>query len=629
MGKQMALLKRVRSLLRDFTLSSRGNVAMMFGLALVPMMIAAGAGLDYARAALVRAQMGDALDAAALAVGSTTGLDRVKAEKMAKDYFKANYQGDTTNGDPLVQIAESGGYQTGKVIVSASYTMPTTILKIIGKDSVAVSTSSTVVWGQSKMWVSLVLDNSLSMNEGSPTTKIDALQAAAIKLLAKLKTAAATPGDVKVGIVPFTNLVRVDAATNVNKSWIYWGEWEAQPSNALLDGTTDNTGPGSSCPFTINNHGFRCQLNPTNGSSTTNNIPDSGTYKGYICPTIDDGSENTARFSRYYNGCWTSAPTQTKTEVQTDTTPVWTKKRKCTQTGSNTPSCNDTTNANYPTATTTPTTAPATYTAGYTGDSVVVGQETTDTSTEYYQDGSKSCSNNTCTWNRFYYNKKTKNTTTKTGAGPWKHAWVKNDHSTWAGCIMDRAQSDDVANTTPDGANTTGFPATQDQHCGGAKVTALEKDWTAADAWSTLDTQINNMDPEWSTNQPIGVAHGMQMLTPGDPYGTPALSANTARYIILFSDGLNTQNRWWDDISLMNTGSTRINGRMTLVCDAAKAAGIVIYSVYVHIGGLADSAPMQNCASDLGKYYNLTSADQIDGAFQDIAQKITNVRVAQ
>jgi Flp pilus assembly protein TadG len=68
MGKQMALLKRARRLLRDFTISTRGNVAMMFGIALVPLLVAAGVGLDYARSALVRSQMSDALDAASLAV---------------------------------------------------------------------------------------------------------------------------------------------------------------------------------------------------------------------------------------------------------------------------------------------------------------------------------------------------------------------------------------------------------------------------------------------------------------------------------------------------------------------------------------------------------------------------------
>jgi hypothetical protein len=426
-------------------------------------------------------------------------------------------------------------------------------------------------------------------------------------------------------------LVAVDKAKVT--SGIYWGDWEAQPPNALLDGTTDNTGPGSSCPFSNSSHGFRCQQNPANGASTTSTIPSSGSYKGYICPTYDTGAENTDRYDRYYNGCWTSTATQTKTEVKTETTPVWVRRRQCSQTGSGTINCNNSSNANYPAATPVTTTAPATITPGYTGDSTVVGSATTDTGTEYYEDGSKSCSgkgnNRTCTWTRFYYNKKTQDTTTKTGVGPWKHAWVVNDHSTWTGCIQDRKQDYDIQATVPDSSDK-GFPATNHRDCFDAKITTLEERvWTSSSVWTDLDADVDKMKPDGYTNQPIGVAHGMQMLIPGAPYGTLAVPSNTSRYIILFSDGLNTRNRWWDDLQYASTGSTRINTRMEGVCDAAKAEGIVIYSVYVHIGGLADSEPMRKCASGDAKYYNLTSVDQIEGAFQDIAQKITSVRVAQ
>src|SRR5262249_45449093 len=47
-------------------------------------------------------------------------------------------------------------------------------------------------------------------------------------------------------------------------------------------------------------NGFRCTTGPANGSSNTNTIPSSGTYKGYICPSIDNNT------STYYNGCYDS-----------------------------------------------------------------------------------------------------------------------------------------------------------------------------------------------------------------------------------------------------------------------------------------------------------------------------------
>ena len=58
-----------------FRRSTRANVAMIFGLSLVPLTLAAGTGLDLARGLLVHSQMISALDAAALAVGSTMGLN--------------------------------------------------------------------------------------------------------------------------------------------------------------------------------------------------------------------------------------------------------------------------------------------------------------------------------------------------------------------------------------------------------------------------------------------------------------------------------------------------------------------------------------------------------------------------
>jgi hypothetical protein len=38
---------------------------------------------------------------------------------------------------------------------------------------------------------------------------------------------------------------------------------------------------------------------------------------------------------------------------------------------------------------------------------------------------------------------------------------------------------------------------------------------------------------------------------------------------------------------------------------------------------------LQNCATDSSKYYDLTSASQIQAAFASIGQQITNLRVSQ
>ncbi len=226
MGEMMnRLLERARHFLR----AERGNVAMMFGIALVPICIAAGAGLDYARSAVQRQQMADALDAAALAVGSAPGIPSDKIQPLAQQYFDASYSGAKTNGVGPSVVLDNYVANPGSVTIHANYSLDTILLKVIGVTTIPVSTATTVVWGQSKLWVSLVLDNSTSMNEGSGgSTKMSALIAAAKKLVTKLQSVSVTDGDVRVGIVPFTRNVNVDKA-NASKSWVYWGYWEASP----------------------------------------------------------------------------------------------------------------------------------------------------------------------------------------------------------------------------------------------------------------------------------------------------------------------------------------------------------------------------------------------------------------
>jgi uncharacterized protein YegL len=88
-----------------------------------------------------------------------------------------------------------------------------------------------VLWGIKKLNLALVLDNTGSM---ASNDKMANLKAAAHSLLGMLQTAAATPGDVKVAIVPFATDVNVGTGY-VNASWIDWTDWEA------ANGTCSNT----------------------------------------------------------------------------------------------------------------------------------------------------------------------------------------------------------------------------------------------------------------------------------------------------------------------------------------------------------------------------------------------------
>jgi hypothetical protein len=191
---------------------------------------------------------------------------------------------------------------------------------------------------------------------------------------------------------------------------------------------------------------------------------------------------------------------------------------------------------------------------------------------------------------------------------------------------MDRDKTNDydISNTTPS-TTATGFPSVNPSDCLGAKITKLSYDW------DNLTTQITNMAPNSSTNQAIGMAHGWQTMANTTPYSPGALPANTARYIILLSDGLNTQDRWWGDgLTEGTTEDGYIDDREKKTCDAAKADHIVIYSIFLDIGGAhGDSAPLKYCATDTSKYFDLTTTSGVVTTFQQIGQQITNVRVSR
>jgi Flp pilus assembly protein TadG len=569
-------MRKFAGIARAFLKSNRANVAMMFSLALLPLMIGAGAGLDYARAMLVRQQMGEALDAAALAVGSTPGLNQATAQALAQKYFDSNYTVDKTQyGSPTISIPTSGYDSKGSVVITATSSMPTVLIKIAGINNITITTSSNVVWGQTKLWVALVLDNSGSMSQGdSSGSKMTALKNGAGQLLTILQNAAAHPGDVQVSIVPFVKNVNVGIA-NAGASWIDWADWGSPPivdqtnyvyqkdTDAVLNGQPLNTfGPGDSCPYN-GSAGYKCA--PTNVNDThcytggsnddcISTIPSSGTYSGYICPSMHKGGSQDGLGYHFYNGCWTGTTSTTTAVIATGSSAT----------------CNGHSSSNCSCATV---------------------------------NGTKTC-------------------TTKV----WNHVWVPNDHGTWTGCLMDRKQSYDIANTTPGGANTL-FPAENNQYCGSATVTPLGYDW------ANLSSQINAMTPYGATNQGIGIVHGWQTIAQGAPYGAPAVPDDTTRYIIFFSDGLNTLNRWWGDGSTENTTADGyIDAREKAACDAAKADGIVIYSIYVNVGnagGSGNSAPLQYCASDPTKYFALTTTSGVVTTFNQIAQQITNVRVVK
>jgi hypothetical protein len=136
--------------------------------------------------------------------------------------------------------------------------------------------------------------------------------------------------------------------------------------------------------------------------------------------------------------------------------------------------------------------------------------------------------------------------------------------------------------------------------------------------WTALKNKIDELQPDGMTNQGIGLAWAWMALTPGAPLSPPAKAADMQQAIILFSDGQNTENRWWED-------QAKIDARQAIACTNAKAAGITIYTVLVNAGY---SKVMKDCASKPEYYFEITTGQTVT-AFNAIGTSLTKLRIAQ
>ncbi|HMM91446.1 vWA domain-containing protein [Bradyrhizobium sp.] len=218
--------------------------------------------------------------------------------------------------------------------------------------------------------------------------------------------------------------------------------------------------------------------------------------------------------------------------------------------------------------------------------------------------------------------------TTRSSCKNANKTWTP-DRSKWNGCVTDRAQNEDTKNTVPSSSNApTMVPAEEytsgsTNYCKVGSSSYVQPVVPLSSDWAGLKTAIGNLDSTGNTNQGIGLAWGWMTLGLGEPFSAP--TKDTANYtykeaIVLLSDGLNTQNRWYSSAS-------SIDARQQILCSNAKAANLVIYTVQVDTGGDGESAVLKGCASGTDKYFHITDPNQTLSVFNSIGQSLAKLRV--
>jgi Flp pilus assembly protein TadG len=211
-----------------------GSVLPLLGLAAIPVFGLIGASVDYSRAAAVQTAMQAAVDSTSLAMAKgAASATAAQLQTNAQTYFNAVFTHAAAASVPptvAVNYSTSGGSQ---VVVSATSSVKTLFMGIMGFSQLPVYAASTSTWGNKRLRVALVLDNTGSMSSGSPTSKISALKTATHNLLGQLRSAAVVDGDVYVSIIPFSKDVNV-GPSNYNQDWIDWSEWDQDNGSCNL-----------------------------------------------------------------------------------------------------------------------------------------------------------------------------------------------------------------------------------------------------------------------------------------------------------------------------------------------------------------------------------------------------------
>jgi Flp pilus assembly protein TadG len=570
----ISIWSKFRNSLRAYRSAHGGNVAITFALATLPIITTIGFAVDYSHANSVKVAMQSALDSTALMLSKEAATDTsTQLQANAVKYFNALFtRPEATSVTITASYTSSGGTS---LVVNGTANVPTAVLGVIGYNNIAVGGSSTAKWGSNLLRVALVLDNTGSMADDG---KMTALISATKSLLTQLQSAATNNGDVYVSIVPFVKDVNLDPS-NYSSNYIYWGTVAQDPT--LSDNNSWDANNGS-CSSPYSNYQTRSSCLSHASCSISGYSSQSSCTGAGTCSLSGYSSQSSCTAA---GTCSISGKTSQSscTGAGTCSNPSETTQSSCT----GTKACSK---------------------SGYSSKN--------------------SCQNASGTWATGTWTAGTWTVATWT-PGVWTAAtWTPDNHNTWNGCVEDRGNS-----TTPDTINnydtnaaspsvvplvtSSLYPAEQYSSCPQA-VMGLNYNW------SGMTSLVNAMSPNGNTNQAIGLQLGWMSLVGGGPFTVPAMTPGYtySQVIILLTDGLNTQDRWY-------TSQNSIDSRQTSTCNNIKAAGITLYTIQVNTGGDPTSSLLQSCASTSDKFYLLTSASQIISAFTAIGSNLTQLRVAK
>lgn len=288
------MARAARAFVARFAAGTRGNVAMMFALAL-PMLVMVTLGtVDIHQASKVKANLQDALDAAALAAARSKYTDDVNLSRIGLAALKANMPSyfHADSGD-TASFKLEGNSIVADARVNVKVIVANIVLPPYGKlmdDYLPVGSHSEVLRASRDVEVALVLDTTGSMSDS-----IGDLHAAALELVNIVVQQQQEPFYSRVALAPYDWAVKLDASGTLPGTLAKAARGDLIGPTGITDiGYSDISGNVSSVTkanpavvTTTNNHGLTTgDRVAMRGVSNTTNIND----KSYSVTVVDTKS---------------------------------------------------------------------------------------------------------------------------------------------------------------------------------------------------------------------------------------------------------------------------------------------------------------------------------------------------
>ena len=588
-----------------FARDERGNVAVLFGFAVVAVFGIGGMALDYGRASAVRADLQSAADSAVLAAKGNGPDEAAVVRARAEAFVAANAQ--RLHGVTLSDVEASPTSDGYRVRLAAD--VPTTIARVLGVETIPVTVTSEARSATEDLEIALVLDNT-----GSMSGFMDDLKDGARDLVNQVFANAGASSAVRMAVVPYAGGVNIGNGAR---------------QMAWMDVNGDAQHHGGSYEWFYFGYEPGCSYTP--GSPPPS--PGSGTY-GWLADPIGKlaglarellgiapaaaavAGDVPAPFN-FADPCWIAAPSKVNHFDLFAMIPnaPW---KGCVEARAEPYDVTD----EPPSAGDPDTLFVPWFWKDEPDNATLAAQGVTWTSSNDYLPDRLDLRDNLPDHNGNVPGRFT---------DPWV-GWGFNNVLKYTGA--------DGIGIDESGPDTKG----PNKACPDPILPlSADRDEVVA----TIDSLSH-----WNgsgTNTAEGVAWGWRVLSPSEPFDEGAAYGEARKVMVLMTDGVNNvdpaPHDSMSDYSaygfLQQWGASRVaeqtyegfkehaDQRMSEVCTNAKAAGVTIYTVAFNVSNQTTLDLLSNCASQPPYAYTADTADELIEAFRLIAGSLSELRLSR